>query len=151
MWPAAGSITAAAMRAAMTGSILSMWEKAQMCAMKKSTMERAKEPEAKVLNPVTKIYMEEDSVFTLDTAQIKGVDSTLRETDVHLGAGAKLYVLEKLMTHDQQTAESNMEVDLDGEGSSAQIISPVCCQRNFKTDLSSQGCGQCEMPRPCTV
>ena len=78
---------------------------------------------AKVLNPVTKIYMEEDSVFTLDTAQIKGVDSTLRETDVHLGAGAKLYVLEKLMTNDQQTAESNMEVDLDGEGSSAQIIS----------------------------
>ena len=78
---------------------------------------------AKVLNPVTKIYMEEDSVFTLDTAQIKGVDSTLRETDVHLGAGAKLYGLEKLMTHDQQTAESNMEVDLDGEGSSAQIIS----------------------------
>ena len=78
---------------------------------------------AKVLNPVTKIYMEEDSVFTLDTAQIKGVDSTLRETDVHLGAGAKLYVLEKLMTHDQQTAESNMEVDLDEEGSSAQIIS----------------------------
>lgn len=78
---------------------------------------------AKVLNPVTKIYMEEDSVFILDTAQIKGVDSTLRETDVHLGAGAKLYVLEKLMTHDQQTAESNMEVDLDGEGSSAQIIS----------------------------
>ena len=78
---------------------------------------------AKGLNPVTKSYMEEDSVFTLDTAQIKGVDSTLRETDVHLGAGAKLYVLEKLMTHDQQTAESNMEVDLDGEGSSAQIIS----------------------------
>ena len=39
------SITAAAMRAAMTGSILSMWEKAQMCAMRKSTMERAREPE----------------------------------------------------------------------------------------------------------
>ncbi|WP_346662495.1 SufD family Fe-S cluster assembly protein [uncultured Merdimonas sp.] len=78
---------------------------------------------AKVLNPVTKIFMEEDSVFTLDTAQIKGVDSTVRETEVHLGKGAKLYVIEKLMTHDCQTAESNMEVDLDGEGSSAQIIS----------------------------
>ena len=35
---------------------------------------------ARVLNPVTKIYMEEDSMFTLDTAQIKGVDSTVRET-----------------------------------------------------------------------
>lgn len=78
---------------------------------------------AKVLNPVTKIYMEEDAVFTLDTVQIKGVDSTLRETDIEMGAGAKLYVMEKLMTHDEQTAESNMEVRLNGEGSSAQIIS----------------------------
>lgn len=78
---------------------------------------------ARVLNPVTKIYMEEDSVFTLDTVQIKGVDSTKRETDVYLGAGAKLYVLEKLMTHDAQMAESNMEVQMNGEDSTAQIIS----------------------------
>lgn len=78
---------------------------------------------AKVLNPVTKIYMEEDAVFTLDTVQIKGVDSTVRETDVEMGAGSKLYVMEKLMTHDNQKAESNMEVKLNGEGSSAQIIS----------------------------
>lgn len=78
---------------------------------------------ARVLNPVTKIYMEEDSVFTLDTVQIKGVDSTKRETDVYLGAGAKLYVLEKLMTHDAQSAESNMEVQMNGEDSTAQIIS----------------------------
>ena len=96
---------------------------------------------AKVLNPVTKIYMEEDSVFTLDTAQIKGVDSTLRETDVHLGAGAKLYVLEKLMTHDQQTAESNMEVDLDGEGSSAQIISRSVAKGTSKQNFHPKAVG----------
>ena len=78
---------------------------------------------ARVLNPVTEIYMEEDSVFTLDTVQIKGVDSTKRETDVYMGAGAKLYVLEKLMTHDAQSAESNMEVQMNGEDSTAQIIS----------------------------
>lgn len=78
---------------------------------------------ARVLNPVTKIYMEENSVFTLDTVQIKGVDSTLRETEVTMGAGAKLYVLEKLLTHDEQKAESNMAVYMRGEGSSAQIIS----------------------------
>lgn len=77
----------------------------------------------KVLNPVTKIYLKEDAVFTLDTAQIKGVDSTLRETDVEMGSNSKLYVVEKLMTHDNQTAESNMEVQMNGEGSSAQIIS----------------------------
>lgn len=78
---------------------------------------------AKILNPVTNIYMEEDAVFTLDTVQIKGVDSTQRETNISMGKGSKLYVMEKLMTHDNQTAVSNMEVQMNGEGSSAQIIS----------------------------
>ena len=78
---------------------------------------------SKVLNPVTAIYLEEEAVFTLDTAQIKGVDSTVRETEVEMGAGSKLYVIEKLMTHDDQLAESNMEVRMNGDGSSAQIIS----------------------------
>jgi len=77
----------------------------------------------KILNPVTKIYMEEDSVFTLESVQIRGVDSTHRETDIVMGAGAKLQVTERLMTHDNQTAVSNMEVQMNGDGSSAQIIS----------------------------
>ena len=54
----------------------------------------------KILNPVTKIYVGEDSVFTLDTAQIKGVDSSVREADIQMAAGAKLYVTERMMTHD---------------------------------------------------
>ncbi|GFI42467.1 hypothetical protein IMSAGC018_00128 [Lachnospiraceae bacterium] len=78
---------------------------------------------AKVLNPVTKIFLDEDAVFTLDTVQIKGVDSTIRETDVKMERNSKLYVVEKLMTHDNQAAESNMEVQMNGEGSSAQIVS----------------------------
>ena len=78
---------------------------------------------ARILNPVTKIIMEENSVFTLDTAQIKVVDSTKRETEVIMGENAKLFVVEKLMTHDQQNAVSNMDIYLNGAGSSAQIIS----------------------------
>lgn len=78
---------------------------------------------ARILNPVTKIILEDNAVFTLDTVQIKGVDSTIRETQVELGSGAKLIVTEKLMTHDKQTAVSNMDVLLNGEGSSAQIVS----------------------------
>ena len=78
---------------------------------------------ARVLNPVTEVYLGENSVFTLDTAQIKGVDSTIRENNVHLEAGSKLYVIEKLMTHGKQEATSNMMVELLGEGSSAQIVS----------------------------
>lgn len=78
---------------------------------------------ARILNPVTRIFVKENSVMTLDTAQIKGVDSTKRVTDVELGRNSKLFVIEKLMTHGEQFAESNMEIRLDGEGSSAQIVS----------------------------
>ena len=62
-------------------------------------------------------------MFTLDTAQIKGVDSTIRETNVELAKNAKLYVTERLMTEGEQTAESDIEVQLNGDESSAQIVS----------------------------
>ena len=75
---------------------------------------------ARILNPVTKIIMEAHSVFTLDTVQIKGVDSTKRETEVVMGEDTKLFVVEKLMTHGKQDAVSNMDVCLNGTGSSAQ-------------------------------
>lgn len=78
---------------------------------------------SRILNPVTKIILEANSTFTLDTVQIKGVDSTKRETLVEMGQDAKLFVMEKLMTHDKQYAISNMDVYLNGGGSSAQIIS----------------------------
>ncbi len=78
---------------------------------------------ARILNPVTKIIMEENAVFTLDTAQIRGVDSTKRETEVTMGADAKLFVTERLLTHDKQSAVSNMDIYLNGTGSSAQIVS----------------------------
>lgn len=78
---------------------------------------------ARILNPVTKIYLEENAVFTLETTQIEGVDSTKRQTEVVLGAGAKLFVTEKLMTHDGQSSQSDVDVILNGTGSSARIIS----------------------------
>ena len=78
---------------------------------------------ARVLNPVTNIELGENSVFTLDTVQIKGVDSTVRNTNVEMDTDSKLFVLERLMTDGQQKAESNIEVCMNGVGSSAQIIS----------------------------
>lgn len=78
---------------------------------------------ARILNPVTNIIMEAHSVFTLDTVQIKGVDSTKRENEIIMGEDTKLFVTEKLMTHNGQNAVSNMNVYLNGAGSSAQIIS----------------------------
>ena len=67
--------------------------------------------------------MDEDSYFYMDTVQIIGVDSTDRVTTADLKAGAKLEVSEKLMTHGKQTAKTAFDVQLNGEGSSANVIS----------------------------
>ena len=76
----------------------------------------------RILNPVTNIEIGENSVFTLDTVQIKGVDSTIRTTNVVMDANSKLFVLERLMTDGDQKAESDIEVCMNGSGSSAQLI-----------------------------
>ena len=64
---------------------------------------------SRILNPVTNIEVGENSVFTLDTVQIKGVDSTVRRTNVSMEAGSRLYVVERIMTDGTQHAESDME------------------------------------------
>lgn len=87
----------------------------------------------RVLNPTTQIEMDENSYCEMEMIQIKGVDSTLRETTAHLKAGAKLLMTEKLMTHGKQVAHSNMEINLDGKDASTQIIS-----RSVAKDESEQ-------------
>lgn len=77
----------------------------------------------RILNPQTIVEQEEDSLCEMEMVQIKGVDSTKRETWATLKAGAKIVMTEKLMTHGQQYAESNMEFNLDGANSSAQVVS----------------------------
>jgi len=87
----------------------------------------------RVLNPTTEVTQEEGSVCEMEMVQIRGVDSTLRETTVHLAASAKLIVTERLLTHGRQTARSNIDVYLDGADSSAQIVS-----RSVAKDASEQ-------------
>ncbi len=87
----------------------------------------------RVLNPTTLVEMDEGSVCEMEMVQIKGVDSTVRETKAHLAAGAKLIVTERLMTHGSQVARSDIEVNLDGEDSVTQIVS-----RSVGKDSSEQ-------------
>lgn len=77
----------------------------------------------RILNPGTKVYMEENSYMEMEMVQIKGVDSTVRDTKAELAEGSKLIVRERLMTHGSQTAVSDYEVKLNGEGASADVIS----------------------------
>ena len=77
----------------------------------------------RIMNPATEVTLEENAVCEMEMVQIKGVDSTVRKMDAHLGKNSKLIVTERLMTHGSQFAQSDMEINLDGEDSSAQIIS----------------------------
>ena len=60
----------------------------------------------RILNPGTEVYMEEGSSMEMEMVQIKGVDSTVRDTKAELAAGASLVVRERLMTHGDQSAVS---------------------------------------------
>jgi Fe-S cluster assembly scaffold protein SufB len=87
----------------------------------------------RVLNPVSKVYIGEGSSVTFETTQIKGVDSTNRSTDIFVGKNAEVVINEKLMTHGKQTARSDMEIILEGEGSNGRVLS-----RSVATDDSVQ-------------
>ncbi len=87
----------------------------------------------RILNPVTEVTMEEDSSMEMEMVQIKGVDDTERTTKATLGKGARLVVRERLMTHGGQRAVSTYNVDLNGEGSSADVVS-----RSVARDDSTQ-------------
>ena len=87
----------------------------------------------RILNPVTECYMEEDSSMEMEMEQIEGVDSTERTTIAELKAGAKLVVKERLMTHGSQNAVSSYQVNLNGAGATADVVS-----RSVARDDSSQ-------------
>lgn len=88
---------------------------------------------ARVLNPVTDIYLAQESYMEMDTVQIKGVDSTRRLTKAVIGDNATLVISEKLMTHGTQHADTEFIVELNGENSSTNVIS-----RAVAKDSSSQ-------------
>lgn len=86
----------------------------------------------RILNPVTVVEQGENSVCEMEMVQIKGVDSTVRDTKASLGAGAKLIVTERLLTHGSQHARSDIEVCLNGDGASSRIISRSVAKENSK-------------------
>jgi len=87
----------------------------------------------KIMNPQTVVYLEEGAVIQMDTTQIRGVDSTKRYTKIVCGAGAEAIVTERLLTHGDQIAESDMEIVLDGVDAKGRVIS-----RSVAQDESTQ-------------
>ena len=95
--------------------------------------------------------MEDGSTMEMEMVQIKGVDSTKRTTIADLKADAKLIVHERLMTHGQQQAFSIYKVDLNGDGSSADVVSRSVARDNSyqKLDLCIVGSAACSGHTEC--
>ena len=87
----------------------------------------------RILDPQTVLYIGEGSEVFLDMSQIGGVDSTRRYTKCELAEGAELQILERLLTHGEQTADSEVDVFLNGVDSRCQITS-----RSVAKDTSRQ-------------
>ena len=85
------------------------------------------------MNPQTVVYLDEGATIQMESTQIRGIDSTERDTKIICGKGAEAIVTERLLTHGDQVAISNMEFILDGEDSKGRVIS-----RSVAQDESSQ-------------
>ena len=87
----------------------------------------------RILNPQTIVQIEEGGYMEMDTVQIKGVDSTERITKADLSDNATLVIKEKIMTHGNQYAKTDFEVNLNGVDCGANVIS-----RSVAKDKSHQ-------------
>lgn len=87
----------------------------------------------RILNPVTEVYLKSGSNMEMESSQIKGVDSTIRETKGELGDNTNFVVSEKIMTHGKQFAKTTFDVQLNGENASTHVTS-----RSVATDDSKQ-------------
>ncbi|MGN0620425.1 MAG: SufB/SufD family protein [Porcipelethomonas sp.] len=92
----------------------------------------------RILNPVTEVYLSSGSYVEMEMVQIKGVDSTKRTSLAKLDADSTMIVRERLMTHGSQKAESIYEVELNGDNSSADVVSRSVAKNGSHQIFSSK-------------
>ncbi len=95
----------------------------------------------RVLNPQTVIKLKKGANFEMESVQIKGVDSTIRETIADIEDEANLTITERIMTHDEQFAKTIFEVNLNGENASTHVISRAVADNNSKQEFLSRVVG----------
>ncbi len=87
----------------------------------------------RILNPTTKVFMQKNSQVEMELTQLGGVDEAKRINEAVVGEGATLIITERVMTEDDQLADSKNEIELAGTGSKANIVA-----RSVIKDTSSQ-------------
>lgn len=92
----------------------------------------------RVMNPTTIVHLEEGAHMEMETTQIAGIDDTIRKTGGTLKENATLIVKEKIMTTGSQFASTDFEVDLNGEGSSTDVVSRSVAKDNSRQEFTSR-------------
>ena len=91
----------------------------------------------KDINPVTEAYLEKNSYLEMDTTQLSGVSHAKRNTYARLDEGAKLVVKERLLTEGEQTSDTIFLAELNGEGSSCDMVSRSVARGHSHQTLDS--------------
>ncbi|MBE5738653.1 MAG: SufD family Fe-S cluster assembly protein [Clostridiales bacterium] len=96
----------------------------------------------KILNPVTNIEMLDGSELVMETTQLGGVTSSIRETNAKLHKRTKLVIKEKILTNESQIADTYFNVELVGEDSSVEVISRSVAKENSRQKFYSKVIGK---------
>jgi Fe-S cluster assembly scaffold protein SufB len=77
----------------------------------------------RLMNPSTVVELGENSTMEMETSQIGGIDDTVRITRAKLEENASLIVHDKILTEGNQKAKAELAVQLNGDGSTCDMIS----------------------------
>ncbi len=98
----------------------------------------------RILNPVTEVHLKAGSTLEMESVQIKGVDSTVRETKGELEENTNFVVTEKIMTHGSQYAKTIFDVELNGKNASTKVTSRSVATENSVQQFESKVTGNTE-------
>ena len=98
----------------------------------------------RILNPITEVHLKAGAILEMESTQIKGVDSTVRETKGILEENTNFVVTEKIMTHGSQSAKTIFDVELNGKNSSTKVTSRSVATENSIQQFESKITGNTE-------
>ena len=98
----------------------------------------------KILNPITRVYMKENSQMDFESLQIGGVSSTVRKTFAKLKDNCVLNIKENILTTENQYAKTYFKVELLGNNSKCEVVSHSVAKDDSVQEFVSDVIGKSE-------
>jgi len=96
----------------------------------------------KILNPTTKIVVDENSYFEIQTIQLGGVSYSNRKTSAKLMKNSELNIKESILTTSTQVAKTIFTVDMIGENCKCNVVSRSVAKNNSIQEFKSKLIGK---------